>query len=183
MIKNLLLGIFLLSSSGALFAQEAVDYRTIKNQEQSIDISPYSAEYSKLKSPKNNLAKDAGAETIFIGTSGNIYTIILQGNNQVDYNPDLNAVSFIHRKDDTGILNGVMQYDYSTDGGATWEVNQGPLSPGFEDGTVTDVGNGLRYPNAVLWAPEGSTNADDAYIVGHGPALSEGILLGETYLK
>jgi hypothetical protein len=68
-----------------------------------------------------------------------------------------------------------MQYDYSTDGGATWEVNQGPLSPGFEDGTVTDVGNGLRYPNAVLWAPEGSTNADDAYIVGHGPALSEGI--------
>ena len=175
MIKNLLIGILVSFTAGALFAQEAVDYRTIKNQEKSIDITPYTAEYSKLKIPQNNLAKDGGAETIFIGTSGNIYTILLEGNNQVDYNPDLNAVSFIHRKDDAAPLNGVMQYDYSTDGGATWEVNQGPLSPGFEDGTITNVGNGLRYPNGVLWAPEGSTSADDAYIVGHGPALSEGI--------
>lgn len=171
MIKNIILSIVMTSSMGALLAQDAVDYRTIKNQELSIDNVPYSDDYLKLKSPENNPVKDGGPETIFIGTSGNIYTILLEGNNQVDYNPDLNTVSFIHRKDDAAPFNGVIQYDYSTDGGATWEINQGPLSPGFEDGTITDIGNGLRYPNGVLWAPEGSTNPDDAYIVGHGPAL------------
>ncbi len=161
----------MMTAASAAFSQNSIDYRELKKSESVIDNAPYNEDYIKRKIPTNSSEKDGGAETIFIGTSGNIYTILLEGNNQVDYNPDINTVSFIHRKDDAAPLNGVMQYDYSTDGGANWEINQGPLSPGFEDGSITDIGNGLRYPNGVLWTPEGSTDADDAYIVGHGPAL------------
>jgi len=176
MKKILLLATAAFAISASSQAQKAINIQErISEQLTSADGIPLNieAEYVPTAPKKNstNNAKDGEAEVVFLGTSGNIYTILLSGNNQVHYNPTLDAVSFIHRKNDAAPLNGVMEFDYSVDGGSSWQVNQGPLSPNFEDGTETGIGNGLRYPNGVLWAPEGSSDTDEAYIVGHGPAL------------
>ncbi len=182
MTKQLLFLFITTFLSYCAFSQEAVDYRTLYQVEKHIDDLPLNQEYKKLKVPPSSPVKSDGAEVIYIGTSGNIYTILLEGPNQVSYDPNINTVSFIHRKDDVAPYNGVMEYDYSTDGGATWEINQGHLSPDFENDLVPEIGNGLRYPNGVLWAPEGSSSADDAYIVGHGPALdSESATWGNIF--
>lgn len=167
---------FLLFSISVLFslaiaAQESVNIQNQVSAPAQIDGIPLIQQHNELEAQNNSASRQGDAETIFLGTSGNIYTILLAGNNQVSYNPDIDAVTFIHRKEDAAPLNGVMEFDYSTDGGASWSVNQGPLSPNFADGTETGIGNGLRYPNGVLWAPEGSTSSDDAYIFGNGPTL------------
>jgi len=110
-------------------------------------------------------------EFIPIGTAYNIYTVLLDGQNQVSYSPDINSVSFIHRHNDgTPGGSGGLSFDHSTDGGATWTTNTS-LTPSFNGGGEADI-SGNRYPSAALYNPAGNTDPANAYILGHGPALS-----------
>ncbi len=184
MNKLLCLGLGIISSL-AMISQKAVYDHPLIQKVSKVDGIPLVQYHHDLETNQISHSKSSAGETevIFLGSSGNIYTALLPGNNQVSYNPALDAVSFVHRRNDAAPLNGVMEFDYSIDGGASWEVNQGPLSPNFANGTETGIGGGLRYPNGVLWAPEGSTNTDDAYIFSNGPTLDSDAVLGLTYLR
>ena len=108
-------------------------------------------------------------EFIPIGTAYNLYTILLDGQNQVSYHPDINSVSFIHRQNNgTTGGSGGLSFDVSTDGGATWNTNY-ILTPEYNAGTSAVTGN--RYPSAAIYNPAGNTDPSAAFIVGNGPAL------------
>lgn len=93
-----------------------------------------------------------------ISTANNMYGIIDNRNNPVVVDKDLNTVVFVHRQNTAtfGGNSGNLRFDFSTNGGASWTSNIGPLNP-----TSTSH---ARYPNAVLYNPSGNTNPSNAYI-------------------
>ncbi len=129
---------------------------------------PTSGSASPISKPEVQRGQPNTSQTatvIPIGTSANVFTTIGVRSN-IDYNPDINTVTFIHRSDPAnglGTTTGEYYFDVSTDGGATWTVNQGPLynNPG-------DVNRG-RYPNAVIYNPQGNTNPANGFITYYGP--------------
>lgn len=126
----------------------------------------------------NNVPNDKAASTILLGTSFNVFGILGDRQNQVVYNKDINTVAFVHRQNDGGPggtnASGIMSFDYSTDGGATWTINPFQVTPGLGGG------NGNRYPNIALYNPPANTDPADAYVVMSGPQLETGAFSGEN---
>lgn len=135
-----------------------------------VDLVNQVGPVAKPSKVTSNQFKTEGVETIPLGSSSNVFTAILAGNNQVSYNPDLNAIGFIHRENGNS---GNLRYDLSLDGGTSWDVDQGPLTPEFDAGNAPQAGAGNRYPNLTIWNPDGNTDPNNAFLVGHGPALSD----------
>jgi len=109
--------------------------------------------------------------SIPLGSSYNIYSVVSEGPNALNYIPEINTFAFCHRQnngEDGG--SGIISFDVSTDNGATWDATNKPLSPALtaENGTVI---NGNRYPNGSIYNPAGNTDPDNAYFVGTGAAL------------
>lgn len=127
--------------------------------------------------PRHLLHSAAGsakaASVIQLGGAANFYSILLTSQDQVAYNPDINTVIFEHRQDpaDHGGLgtNNSLRVDHSTDGGATWTVDQTLITPNMFAGTAAAVG--IRYPNCALYNPSGNTDPANAYVVSHTNAL------------
>ncbi len=97
-----------------------------------------------------------------LGSSSSIYSILDGAVNRVAANNATNAVVFIHRSNPSvfpTINSAQYQYDLSTDGGATWATNFGPLNP-----TSSNTGNAARYPNVTIHNPQGNTTAANAYL-------------------
>lgn len=115
------------------------------------------------------------ASVIQLGSGPNLYTFILSGQNQVDYNAEINTVIFQHRSDPDNHdgLGGVgtLRVDFSTDGGATWSIDTLLITPAMFAGTTGDA-TGNRYPNAAIYDPAGNTDPMSAFVVSNGPALS-----------
>lgn len=110
-------------------------------------------------------------EFIPIGTAYNIYTVLLDGQNQVSYSPDINSVAFVHRHNSgTPGGSGGLSFDVSTDGGATWSTNVA-LTPTFNGGGAADI-TGNRYPSGAIYNPAGNTDPANAYYLAHGPSLA-----------
>jgi PKD repeat protein len=110
-------------------------------------------------------------EFIPIGTAYNLYTVLLDGQNQVSYSPDINSVTFVHRHNSgTTGGSGGLSFDVSTDGGATWTDNYA-LTTSFNGGGEADV-TGQRYPSAAIYNPAGNTDPANAFILAHGPSLA-----------
>ncbi|MCO6500870.1 MAG: T9SS type A sorting domain-containing protein [Vicingus serpentipes] len=160
----------LISSAGAQNKNAAARYdfnkfAFIDDDSQNQLIKPISIPYDKASSK------------IPIGTSYNIYGILGDRQNQVVYNAATNTVAFVHRQNNggsgpAGKESGVMSFDYSTDGGATWTVNPFQTTPtlgGF---------NGNRYPNIGLYNPTSNTDPANAFLIQVGPALD--LLAGES---
>ncbi|MFN0274718.1 MAG: PKD domain-containing protein [Chitinophagales bacterium] len=105
-----------------------------------------------------------------LGQAGNILTAIVESCNQVSYVPEINSVTFTHRQT-SGIPGGSggVDFDYSTDGGATW-TNNNHVTPDFNDGTYSGVVSGNRYPNGTLYNPPGNTDPANAFNVFLGVA-------------
>ncbi|MDX2001657.1 MAG: DUF5011 domain-containing protein [Chitinophagales bacterium] len=106
-----------------------------------------------------------------LGTAGNLFTILDGQVNRVAANQTLNTVAFIHRVDNTiapFLTNNIGQYTYdlSTDGGNTWDLNNGILNP---TGDNTDFAG--RYPNATIYNPVGNTQVQNAYLAYVGAWL------------
>ncbi len=110
------------------------------------------------------------SEVTPIGTSYNIYSILHTGTNQVDYNSDLNVVTFTHRQNDGNEGgSGLISFDVSMDGGASWpsqNIDVGPITPNTSGKT-----SGCRYPEGAIYNPLGNTDPANAYLVSYGPAL------------
>lgn len=121
--------------------------------------------------------KSIDESLVFMGLATNVFTILKTMQNQVDYNPDLNAITFVHRQDisltpEGG--SGTIRFDYSVDAGVNWNINQGPLSVDLvaADGELTVptvIGEedvfGLRFPNGAIFNPEGNTDLANAFYV------------------
>lgn len=113
-----------------------------------------------------------------LGSSANVYSILLAGQNQVMYNSDINSLVFVHRKNDAN-NSGVLMFDVSTDGGSTWANDVGPLTPTIQGGTAPTTG--ARYPSGTIYNPSGNTNPANAYVVGAGPALGSATTWGYLF--
>lgn len=104
-----------------------------------------------------------------IGNSANALTCAFGQRTNLSVRPDLNTMVFIHRNDPgvTGAgISGDYYFDMSTDGGATWTSNVGPI---YDGNTSLSAG---RYPQCVLYNPSGNTTPGNMYISYYGPSLT-----------
>ncbi|MEO1260844.1 MAG: PKD domain-containing protein [Bacteroidota bacterium] len=132
---------------------------------------------NKLKIPfVNQGEKSAGScedDIAITGTSYDIFSNILNYQNQLIYNPDLNAMAFVHNQnDDQPGGAGFISYEYSLDGGDNWVTEHKPITPTLDlvgDGSI--FGNGNRYPSGTIYNPPGNTDPANAYFVSVGTAF------------
>jgi hypothetical protein len=105
--------------------------------------------------------------------SMNIYGVIISYCKPLQWDDDLNAVSFIHRKSPTynpspapsaNAANGSIVAMISTNCGTSW------------DSTAMWVNNTFwaRYPGGGIYNPPSNTNMNNAYVVGAGPTTGQG---------
>lgn len=101
-----------------------------------------------------------------LGSSANMLTKTKGNGNTVVADKDLNTVVFIHRNNPNsfGGSSGHLRYDLSTDGGATWTNNLGPVNPALT--------KQARYPNVTIYNPTGNTNPNNAYLGYLAPAIN-----------
>jgi hypothetical protein len=111
-----------------------------------------------------------------IGGSINILSVLVSSSKPLQYNDELNAVSFIHRKSASypaqPVSNsGAIVAEITTDWGATWDST-----------CVWSNGTQLaRYPQGGIYNPPGNTNISNAYVVVTGPATGGSGWLGSYY--
>ena len=118
----------------------------------------------------NNSASKTSATTWNALTgSMNIFGMLVSDSRPLQYNDQLNTVSFIHRKSSTYVsspvatpaaaASGVIVAEISTNMGQTW------------DSTCLWISNTnyARYPQGGIYNPPGNTNIANAYAIAMGP--------------
>lgn len=114
------------------------------------------------------------AATSTLGNASNAFTFLLAQQNQVSYDPAIDAVVFTHRHNpgDFGGQGGTgtMRFDVSTDGGATWTLDH-LLTPNIFDGSADTI-IGCRYPSGTIYNPPGNSDPANAYVVSTGMTLN-----------
>lgn len=133
---------------------------------------------------ENNSSSKSNALNTWQKISGsmNILNSVISYCNPLQYDDELNAVSFIHRKSATysisptpaatGAITGGIIGMVSTNWGNTW------------DSTALWVNETewARYPQGGIYNPPGNTNINNAYIVAQGPTTgAAGGWLGNFY--
>lgn len=108
--------------------------------------------------------------------SANIYGVLVSSSKPLQFNPALNAVSFIHRKSASynalpASNSGAVIAEISTDWGATWDSTC----------VWSNATQFARYPQGGIYNPPGNTNINNAYIVVSGPATGGSGWLGSYY--
>jgi len=112
--------------------------------------------------------------------SMNVNGMLVSHSRPLQYNPELNAVTFIHRKSATyvtsPVLNslaqpGIIVAEVSTNWGSSF------------DSTAIWLDNNQwgRYPQGAIYNPATNTNLAQAYIVGSGPTVSGSNFTGNFY--
>ena len=106
--------------------------------------------------------------SIAVGQSSNAYGMLRTSQNQIFVDPALNTVGFIYRQNIAlygggAANNGKLRFSVSTDGGANWNTELGPVN-----NTYTKPS---RYPEAFLYNPVGNTTATSAYMIWSGPTI------------
>ena len=101
-------------------------------QEARMDLGRSAAMYtaSHADGTPLNTSSNKSAAAVYTGTAPNVYGAGFGPKTNLVANEALNTVAFIHRSDynsngDYG--SGSLRFDYSTDGGATWTSNAGPV--------------------------------------------------------
>lgn len=166
MKQQLLLLVFVLSTI-SLIAQQQPTSIHIKDLRPT-ELNASSSNLDVPTPPRIATASQRGS-IIPLGSSYNVYSILREGQTQVDYNKDLNAVSFVHRQN-AGAPggSGIISFDISTDNGLVWNTSNKQLTPSAGTGIL----NGNRYPNGVIWNPAGNTDTANARFVAFGAALT-----------
>jgi len=137
---------------------------------------------NQIKTDSNLVLKEAATTTSIswrlLCGSMNVYGMLSNQTRPLQYNPALNAVSFIHRKSDTYTPSpaangnpGTIVAEISTNWGQSW------------DSTCiwADANNGGRYPQGAIYNPLGNTNIANAYVVGCGPVVTNNAFTGNWY--
>ncbi|MEO8087683.1 MAG: T9SS type A sorting domain-containing protein, partial [Bacteroidota bacterium] len=100
------------------------------------------------------------------GSSGNQFTCSNGQWTNLWYDADIHSILFAHRSNDQAgwPTTGFVACDYSTDNGATWSADQGPI---YADSLNTFR---ARFPQAVIYNPAGNTSPSNAYFSTFGIA-------------
>jgi hypothetical protein len=112
--------------------------------------------------------------------SMNCYGMLTSQQRPLQYNPALNAVSFIHRKSTSYQPSpsvpstaepGVIVAEISSNWGTTW------------DSTCiwSNINDWGRYPQGAIYNPANNTSISNAYIVGSGPTVGTNSFSGDWY--
>ena len=168
-MKRIFLSLLALSLTAVVTAQQAVHIDTYRPRQSTVIDLTTNHFIKDYEAP--TLRSSGAVSFIPLGSSYNIYTILLDEQNQVAYNADIDAVAFVHRQNDgTPGGSGGLAFDRSLDGGATWNDNY-IVTPDYNAGTATNA-TGNRYPSITIWNPTGNTDPNNAYSVMTGPALN-----------
>jgi hypothetical protein len=115
-----------------------------------------------------------------ISGSSNVYGQLVSNSKPLNYNPDVKAVSYIHRKSAAYVASppvgttgqsGVIVADISSDLGLTWD------STCFWASST----NWGRYPQGAIYSAPGNTSIANAYVVGSGPIVSNDAFTGNWF--
>ncbi len=166
-MKKLLLIACAVSISAGLYAQKAIPKAkaNIKSYSaQMFDVAeevPVQSPSIVNAQPVNTNRGTNDITVLNIGGAANAYGLYNGGRTALWADPNLNSVSFFHRMlgAPNGPGSGFIGYDYSTDGGSTWSVNNQIYNP-----TIVPGAN-ARYPQGVLVNPAGNTDPNNAYAV------------------
>jgi hypothetical protein len=159
-------------SNGTVNMQEIISGKTALRQEPLVTQKSQPNPASPIQPDRQNggLNKNSGTSAITwspIGGSQNIYGVLYSESEPLQYNPNVNAVSFVHRANEgyvgkpstAGTESGAMVAEISTNFGTTWD------STCF----FSHVSLQARYPQGAIYSAPGNTNIASAYIVGSGP--------------
>lgn len=103
---------------------------------------------------------------ILIGKTFNAYSGQNPWTNLIAYDPYSNLAAIVKRTDRTGAGSGLIVYQTSKDGGATWSAQSSPINPtGFNLG---------RHPNVLISNPTKSTDPTAATVLVNYSDLTTG---------
>lgn len=173
MMKKVSLYLMAMVTASGLMAQRVMNIDEYRPRESAIDLTDnhFIKNFEPTHLSETELRSGA-VSFVELGSAYNLYTILLDEQNQVAYNPDVDGLTFIHRQNNgtTGGSGGI-SFDRSIDGGATWTTNN-IVTPSYNAGSSPVGGN--RYPSTAIWNPSGNTDPANAYFLGTGPALQPG---------
>lgn len=173
-MKKVLLLTVLLGFGMVSFAQQSLKVANLGSTEYITYQSSSNNYNTDLLS--NNTTPSAAAPATALSGAPNAYTCAFGPRTYIWTEPDLNTIIFSHRADNstTGDLTvGALRYDVSTDGGATWTLEEGPVwNPADAGANVFTVPGMGRYPQAVLYNPVGNTDPNNAYFTFYAPTLN-----------
>ena len=108
-----------------------------------------------------------------IGQSANAFGSAFGAKTALFAHPEINSVSMVYRAAPavTGdISSGCLRFGSSTDGGATWGSNLGPLYT--SNGANAAPFANARYPQGIIYNPTGNTVAANASVSYFAPTLA-----------
>lgn len=103
-----------------------------------------------------------------LGNATNIYTNTRNQTNPIVVDNELNTIIFAHRQNinEFSGTSGMLRYDYSTNDGQSWSLNNGVLNPSAVAGT-----NDSRYPQVNIYNPNGNNIPSNAKLIYHAPTV------------
>lgn len=158
------------SNSGKVDVKSLIRYDV--NENGTSTPNPVSNQPVKAQIAPSSSAKTSAVNTwTNFSSSSNIYGVLISYCKPLQYNDELNAVSFIHRKPASYVAspapapsaaNGLMVVSVSSNLGNTW------------DSTLiwSDNSNWARYPGGAIYNPPGNSTLSAAYYVGAGPTTA-----------
>ncbi|MBC7862838.1 MAG: T9SS type A sorting domain-containing protein [Bacteroidia bacterium] len=127
----------------------------------------------------NNNAKMTAPPYKKVSSSHNLLSVLVSQSNPLNYNKDLNAVSYVHRQSFdwvfTGSNSGNQQISWTTNNGTTWDT--------LVHGLCNGAGVRYRYPSGAIFNPTGNTNIANAFVVGSGPITDGSNWVGNYYVS
>jgi hypothetical protein len=103
--------------------------------------------------------------------SMNVYGMLVNTSRPLQYNDNVNALSFIHRKSDSYVVtpsaegsSGTIVAQISSNWGATWDSTA----------VWANATHGGRYPQGAIYSAPGNSVLANAYVVASGPIVSSG---------
>lgn len=138
--------------------------------------APSNSTIKPEEEPVTANAKAAAVTVTKFTGSMNVYGMLVSHSKTLNWNDNVNAVSFIHRKSATYVSSpvsnsGSIVMMLSNNMGATW------------DSTCiwTNSSNLARYPQGGVYSAPGNANYNNAYAVGMGPATGGSGWTGNWY--
>jgi hypothetical protein len=121
------------------------------------DIIPVpGANLPQTKDPVGEERNIRAVNSVAIGQSGNAFGFAFTRTTYLWADNNIKSIAFMHRMTNPPGT-GYLAYDFSKDGGSTWQSNIQTYDPTLEGGYDG------RYPQGAIYNPPGNTNPDEAY--------------------
>jgi hypothetical protein len=185
MKKQVLLGSVLLAAVST-FSQNGLKQRStglintkLVAEAKYVDSGIPSAAAAQIAPPKANAKTSAFATWQHFTGSMNIYGVVISYSKPLQWNDELDAVTFVHRKSPTypttgsttNTESGSIVAMVTTDCGENWDSTL----------VYADPTNRGRYPQGAIYNPTGNTDISNAYIVTNGPVTLGTGWVGDFY--